>query len=101
MLIKPTFTEIKFVQDVFIHLSISEFGVYFFFFFFAKSITSMFLYEIGWPLSFLIPSLSDFGVKVFQPHEMSRVFFINSQDGEHMYTCGGFILIFGKTNTVM
>ena len=20
------------------------------------------------------------------------------QDGEHMYTCGGFILIFGKTN---
>ena len=23
------------------------------------------------------------------------------QDGEHMYTCGGFILIFCKTNTVM
>ena len=23
------------------------------------------------------------------------------QDGEHMYTCGGFILILGKTNTVM
>ena len=23
------------------------------------------------------------------------------QVGEHMYTCGGFILIFGKTNTVM
>ena len=23
------------------------------------------------------------------------------EDGEHMYTCGGFILIFGKTNTVM
>ena len=23
------------------------------------------------------------------------------QDGEHIYTCGGFILIFGKTNTVM
>ena len=23
------------------------------------------------------------------------------QDGEHMYTCGGFILIYGKTNTVM
>ena len=23
------------------------------------------------------------------------------QDGEHMYTCGGFILIFGNTNTVM
>ena len=23
------------------------------------------------------------------------------QDGEHMYTYGGFILIFGKTNTVM
>ena len=21
--------------------------------------------------------------------------------GEHMYTCGGFILIFGNTNTVM
>ena len=23
------------------------------------------------------------------------------QDGEHMYTCAGFILIFGKTNTIM
>ena len=23
------------------------------------------------------------------------------QDGEHMYTCGGFILIFGKSNTVI
>ena len=23
------------------------------------------------------------------------------EDGEHMYTCGGFILIFGKTNTIM
>ena len=23
------------------------------------------------------------------------------QDGEHMYTSGGFILIFGKTNTVI
>ena len=23
------------------------------------------------------------------------------QDGEYMYTCGGFILIFGKTNTIM
>ena len=21
--------------------------------------------------------------------------------GEHIYTCGGFILIFGKTNTIM
>ena len=25
----------------------------------------------------------------------------NVQDGEHLYTCGGFILIFGKTNTIM
>ena len=23
------------------------------------------------------------------------------QGGEHMYTCSGFILIFGKTNTIM
>ena len=22
------------------------------------------------------------------------------QDGEHVYTCGGFILMFGKTNTI-
>ena len=27
--------------------------------------------------------------------------FIRVQDGEHMYTCDGFILIFGKTNTIM
>ena len=24
-----------------------------------------------------------------------------AQDGAHMYTCGGFILVFGKTNTIM
>jgi len=23
------------------------------------------------------------------------------QDGEHMYTCDGFISIFGKTNTIL
>ena len=23
------------------------------------------------------------------------------QDGEHMYTCGGFMLIYGKTNTIV
>ena len=23
------------------------------------------------------------------------------RDGEHMYTCGGFILIYGKTNTIL
>ena len=23
------------------------------------------------------------------------------QDGEHMYTCGGLILIFGRTNTIL
>ena len=23
------------------------------------------------------------------------------QDGEHMYTCGGFISVFGKTNTIL
>ena len=23
------------------------------------------------------------------------------QDGEHMYACGGFMLIYGKTNTIL
>ena len=23
------------------------------------------------------------------------------QDGEHMYTCGGFVSMFGKTNTIL
>ena len=23
------------------------------------------------------------------------------QDGEHMYTCGGFMLMYGKTNTML
>ena len=23
------------------------------------------------------------------------------QDGEHMYTCGGFMLVYGKTNTIL
>ena len=26
---------------------------------------------------------------------------LNVHDGEHMYTCDGFILIFGKTNTIL
>ena len=25
----------------------------------------------------------------------------SSQDGEHMYTCGRFMLIYGKTNTIL
>ena len=34
---------------------------------------------------------------------LSNIFVIETydRDGEHMYTCGGFILIFGKTNTIM
>ena len=42
--------------------------------------------------------------KIFQPKtyimkgEKKNV---RVQDGEHMYTCGGFILIFGKTNTIL
>ena len=47
------------------------------------------------------------------PFSVSIIFFSNPegwngegggrrvQDGEHTYTCGGFILIFGKTNTIM
>ena len=27
--------------------------------------------------------------------------FMCVQDGEHMYTCGGFILIYAKTNTIL
>ena len=27
--------------------------------------------------------------------------YIGIQDGEHRYTCGGFISIFGKTNTIL
>ena len=23
------------------------------------------------------------------------------QDGEHMYTCGGFMMMYGKTNTIL
>ena len=26
---------------------------------------------------------------------------LKKQDGEHRYTCGGFISIFGKTNTIL
>ena len=32
--------------------------------------------------------------------ECRRIDAFEVQDGEHMYTCGGFILIFGKTNTI-
>ena len=30
-----------------------------------------------------------------------KVYTFGKKDGEHVYTCGGFILIFGKTNTIM
>ena len=33
--------------------------------------------------------------------QMIRIGSIFTYFGEHMYTCGGFILIFGKTNTIM
>ena len=26
---------------------------------------------------------------------------VGVQDGEHMYTCGGFMLMYGKTNTIL
>ena len=32
--------------------------------------------------------------------EMTTHSSILAQGGEHMYTCGGFVLMFGKTNTV-
>ena len=33
--------------------------------------------------------------------QTTGVWSFKNTDGEHMYTCGGFILIFGKTNTIM
>ena len=37
------------------------------------------------------------GEKDFQQiHDVERV-----QDGEHVYTCGGVMLIYGKTNTIL
>ena len=36
-----------------------------------------------------------------QPRCPSADEWIRKLDGEHMYTCGGFILMFGKTNTIM
>ena len=32
---------------------------------------------------------------------LGSISFYLTNNGEHMYTCGGFILIFGKTNTIM
>ena len=51
-------------------------------------------------------------ISFFQSYLFGRVYFFiwprgmvwggrRVQDGEHMYTCGGFILMFGKTNTIM
>ena len=58
--------------------------------------------ESGWTLILLVTSFSLGLVHWDDPEEWygegggRRV-----QGGEHMYTCGGFILIFGKTNTIM
>ena len=49
---------------------------------------------VVYTLVFVLFSLPQFSsVK----HSFNKYF----QDGEHMYTCGGFILIYGKTNTIM
>ena len=45
--------------------------------------------------------LWEFGDKVRNSENKIRGGGKRVQDGEHMYTCGGFILIFGKSNTVM
>ena len=45
---------------------------------------------------------------LFFPFDISFFFFFGYgegegrrvQDGEHVYTCGGFMLIYGKTNTL-
>ena len=46
-----------------------------------------------------IDSSSDSNLKI--GHVSNYYIKIDKQDGEHMYTCGGFILISGKTNTIM
>ena len=47
----------------------------------------------------LISRLQSPSAVILEPKKM--LYSNRVQDGEHMYTCGGFILIFGKTNTVM
>ena len=39
--------------------------------------------------------------KVFNSERMFTLIFKFSFFCEHMYTCGGFILIYGKTNTIL
>ena len=41
------------------------------------------------------------GKKVVDNERENTTLSLTVQGGEHMYTCGGFILIFGKTNTIM
>ena len=36
-----------------------------------------------------------------QPRGMVQGGGRRAQDGDHMYTCGGFMLIYGKTNTIL
>ena len=36
-----------------------------------------------------------------ESEEKLKNLLMRMKESEHMYTCGGFILIFGKTNTIM
>ena len=61
------------------------------------------------PMDFSLPGSSVHGIFQARALEWGTIAFSikfgegggrRVQDGEHMYTCGGFILIFGKTNTI-
>ena len=37
----------------------------------------------------------------YREKEKEKNYWRGVQDGEHMYTCGGFMLMYGKTNTIL
>ena len=38
---------------------------------------------------------------IFIFHATKKALLVKSQDGEHVYTCGRFMLMYGKTNTIL
>ena len=50
--------------------------------------------------SFTLTPLSS-QIQVFYPKSIDPCEINKENDGEHMYTCGGFMLMYGKTNTIL
>ena len=89
------------------------FGVANSFFFFNIHVIYLFIFPIILKIDmlyfhcYLVQEILLLSFVLFFPFDISFFFLVwegsgrRVQDGEHVYTCGGFMLIYGNTNTIL